>query len=79
MFFRAEVFKKFLKKDGNNLKRDEVKELLIDNGAEYVRGHNGYKARLWKVPKPEQEDIKERNVKFKRELPGFDPDADQNI
>ncbi len=79
VFFRAEVFKKFLKKDGNNLKRDEVKELLIDNGAEYVRGHNGYKARLWKVPKPEQEDIKERNVKFKRELPGFDPDADQNI
>ena len=79
MFFRAEVFKKFLKKDGNNLKRDEVKELLIDNGAEYVRGHNSYKARLWKVPKPEQEDIKERNVKFKRELPGFDPDADQNI
>jgi hypothetical protein len=75
VFFRAEVFKKFLKKDGNNLKRDEVKELLIDNGAEYVRGHNGYKARLWKVPKPAQEDVKERNVTFKQSLPGFDPDS----
>ena len=39
-FLEQKVFKKFLKKDGNNLKRDEVKELLIDNGAEYVRGHN---------------------------------------
>ena len=73
------LFKKFLKKDGHNLKRDEVKELLIDNGAEYIRSHNGYISRLWKVPKPEQENVKERNVKFKRELPGFDPDAGQNV
>jgi len=74
LFFRAEVFKKFLKKEGQNLKPSEVKELLIDNGAEYIRQHKEYKARLWKIPKPTLDDIKDRNVKFDKKLPAFDPD-----
>ena len=75
LFFRAEVFKKFLKKDGNNMKPSEVKELLIDNGAEYIRSHSDYKGRLWKIPKPKQENIKERNVKFTQQAAPFDPDS----
>jgi hypothetical protein len=75
LFFRAEVFKKFLKKDGNNMKPSEVKELLIDNGAEYIRSYNDYKGRLWKIPKPKQENIKERNVKFTQQAAPFDPDS----
>ena len=79
LFFRAEVFKKFLKKDGNNMKPSEVKELLIDNGAEYIRQYKDYKARLWKIPKPKKENIKERNVEFKTEQSPFDPDTQQNF
>ena len=75
LFFRAEVFKKFLKKEGQNLKPSEVKELLIDNEAEYIRMHKDYRARLWKIPKPKLEDIKDRNVKFDKKLPSFDPDS----
>ena len=74
LFFRAEIFKKFLKKEGQNLKASEVKEMLIDNGAEYIRKHGDYTARLWKIPKPKLEDIKDRNVKFDKKLPSFDPD-----
>ena len=79
VFFRAEVFKKFLKKDGNSMKPSEVKELLIDNGAEYIRQHKEYKARLWRIPKPKTENIKERNVEFKTEQSPFDPDTQQNF
>lgn len=75
LFFRSEVFKKFLKKEGHNLKASEVKELLIDNGAEYIRGHKEYKARLWKIVKPKHEDVKDKNVKFNKQLPSFDPDT----
>jgi len=74
LFFRAEIFKKFLKKEGQNLKASEVKEMLIDNGAEYIRKHGDYTARLWKIPKPKLEDIKDRNVRFDKKLPSFDPD-----
>ena len=75
LFFRAEIFKKFLKKEGQNLKPSEVKELLIDNGAEYIRKHKDYVARLWKIPKPEHETIKDRDVKFDKKLASFDPDS----
>jgi len=75
LFFRAELFKKFLKKDGNNLKPFEVKELLIDNGAEYIRQYKEYKGRLWKIPKRIKIDVKERNVSFNQQAAPFDPDS----
>jgi hypothetical protein len=75
LFFRAEVFKKFLKKEGQNLKPSEVKELLMDHGAEYIRGHKEHKGRLWRIPKPKYEDIKDRNIKFDKKVPSFDPDS----
>jgi hypothetical protein len=74
MYFRLEVFKKFLKKEGQNLKAPEVKEILIDNGAEYIRKHKEYTARLWKISKPKFESVKDRNVNFNKKLPSFDPD-----
>jgi hypothetical protein len=79
LYFRIEIFKRFLKKEGNNLKPSEVKELLMDSGAEYIRQHKDYKARLWKIEKPKIENIKDRNVKFKRDLPSFDPDTQKDI
>jgi len=57
------------------MKPSEVKELLIDNGAEYIRQHKDYKARLWRIPKPKKENIKERNVSFKTQSAPFDPDS----
>ena len=74
MYFRLEVFKKFLKKEGQNLKAPEVKEILIDNGAEYIRKHKEYTARLWKISKPKFESVKDRNVNFNKKMPSFDPD-----
>ena len=57
------------------MKQKEVKELLIDNGAEYIRQYKEYKGRLWKIPKRIKIDVKERNVSFNQQAAPFDPDS----
>jgi hypothetical protein len=47
----------------------------MDHGAEYIRGHKEHKGRLWRIPKPKYEDIKDRNIKFDKKVPSFDPDS----